>query len=1079
MAQQVVTELVIDSSRAVSGANEYTRAMDGAQSAMQRSLGAMSDGIAEVRDGIAGMGQAATNIVPSVGQLAIGIGAAGAAVLAMSALVKEFTRGLADMGQAARRAGLDVESFQKLQFAASLEGIANKDFSSGVEKMAMRLNDASRNENDLSKLLDANNIKFKDANGTLISTNALLEKARDLISREPIEQNKRVIAEMLGLTKEWVPLLDKSAQAFAASQDEAKALGLVINADVIKKAEDFDREWRKSSTVFSTWIKAQLAELLPLLDDLISRAGDFAASVKSSLDAAANSPAGQEFTARSNRAATILEMLSSENDAKENADIVAAAAKAMAGTLSDATTKLLDQQIAVKSLAQFWNDYAASMFNAASASDKYLKSLAANDNGPRPIIPAKDTTDSKDALDRSIESLKRHTEVTLADADAQGLGAQALQEYRAIAELVAAAERAGIDVTGKLGEKFADLATKAGEAARRSRRPRSIRISISRRRRACCRMTTWRLPPAARHLWQRCSGRDGVDRGVADASQRRDPRRARQCDKFCRHAGEGPVRRQGGLRLGREGPRGSLKISRQHGDQAASLRRFREGGGLGDLGGGHLGCLAGQSRQRSQGHDRHARSAQPTAPALRPGDQRHQHAAGPARRLRRECGASANRRSPQGRRADECAAAGAAAERLKIETDFQKQAAELEKQAADARLARQQSLEDRIFAATNDTSTLQGALAAQQRDFAKERLDEAKNGNLDLAQLTVAQQAEELALRKSFNDKAIAETKRAEQERLDAINGTAKSVVDYLNGLVSGPSSTLSPTATLANAQSVYNANLGLAQVGNIDAQNKFVSLADNLEKAARAVYASGQGYQDIRSQIISQGLALPAVQQTTDPVVIELRKSAIQGLQGTAAQQLQLLNQQLSGSATVVVTPVTTVGNQGKVTVTNNYTGQSSAPTSDVANNMLTALNKIVINTWATATNTHSLMLPSGGLFDPPLSKFGVYAQGGTIPPFGLGLVSEHLNPTFMRAGPEPIHVFPGAPSNDNSALLAEVRALRAEVASFRKENGINTMNAAGNVCVEVKATTGAVKAQTDTLAAQERQSNRQRKVA
>jgi hypothetical protein len=56
-----------------------------------------------------------------------------------------------------------------------------------------------------------------------------------------------------------------------------------------------------------------------------------------------------------------------------------------------------------------------------------------------------------------------------------------------------------------------------------------------------------------------------------------------------------------------------------------------------------------------------------------------------------------------------------------------------------------------------------------------------------------------------------------------------------------------------------------------IDAQNKFVSLADNLEKAARAVYASGQGYQDIRSQIISQGLALPAV-QTTDPVVVELR---------------------------------------------------------------------------------------------------------------------------------------------------------------------------------------------------------------
>jgi hypothetical protein len=1189
MAQQVVTELVIDSSRAVSGANEYTRAMDGAQSAMQRSLGAMSDGIAEVRDGIAGMGQAATNIVPSVGQLAIGIGAAGAAVLAMSALVKEFTRGLADMGQAARRAGLDVESFQKLQFAASLEGIANKDFSSGVEKMAMRLNDASRNENDLSKLLDANNIKFKDANGTLISTNALLEKARDLISREPIEQNKRVIAEMLGLTKEWVPLLDKSAQAFAASQDEAKALGLVINADVIKKAEDFDREWRKSSTVFSTWIKAQLAELLPLLDDLISRAGDFAASVKSSLDAAANSPAGQEFTARSNRAATILEMLSSENDAKENADIVAAAAKAMAGTLSDATTKLLDQQIAVKSLAQFWNDYAASMFNAASASDKYLKSLAANDNGPRPIIPAKDTTDSKDALDRSIESLKRHTEVTLADADAQGLGAQALQEYRAIAELVAAAERAGVDVTGKLGEKFADLATKAGEAARALAQAKvDSNIDFATKTRL--------LSNDDVAIATQLRGIYGNDVPAALASTEASQ-----------------MRLNGAIREGRDNAinfvdtlvKGLFDAKAGSDSVAKGLEALSKSLAStaikqllsGDFEKAAVSAISAVVTWVASlvSHANDLKGTIDTLDRLNQLRLRFVQATNDTNTLQGQLAVfDANAVLQQ---IDEARKGGAlmnallqvqSAERLKIETDFQKQAAEIEKQAADARLARQQSLEDRIFAATNDTSTLQGALAAQQRDFAKERLDEAKNGNLDLAQLTIAQQDEELALRKSFNDKAIAETKRAEQERLDAINGTAKSVVDYLNGLVSGPSSTLSPTATLANAQSVYNANLGLAQVGNIDAQNKFVSLADNLEKAARAVYASGQGYQDIRSQIISQGLALPAVQQTTDPVVIELRNvltainsgntilssnaqaianlllptmgqsmtfaqfvqgitgntlstidapsgirlqnvfneldgngngilekseaikaatqgtaarevnveqytfdtrqnvsagntvlSAIQGLQGTAAQQLQLLNQQLSGSATVVVTPVTTVGNQGKVTVTNNYTGQSSAPTSDVANNMLTALNKIVINTWATATNTHSLMLPSGGLFDPPLSKFGVYAQGGTIPPFGLGLVSEHLNPTFMRAGPEPIHVFPGAPSNDNSALLAEVRALRAEVASFRKENGINTMNAAGNVCVEVKATTGAVKAQTDTLAAQERQTERKRKVA
>jgi hypothetical protein len=47
----------------------------------------------------------------------------------------------------------------------------------------------------------------------------------------------------------------------------------------------------------------------------------------------------------------------------------------------------------------------------------------------------------------------------------------------------------------------------------------------------------------------------------------------------------------------------------------------------------------------------------------------------------------------------------------------------------------------------------------------------------------------------------------------------------------------LSPSAKLANAQSIYNANLGLAQGGNIDAVTKFPKAADDLLKAAQAMF--------------------------------------------------------------------------------------------------------------------------------------------------------------------------------------------------------------------------------------------------
>jgi hypothetical protein len=121
----------------------------------------------------------------------------------------------------------------------------------------------------------------------------------------------------------------------------------------------------------------------------------------------------------------------------------------------------------------------------------------------------------------------------------------------------------------------------------------------------------------------------------------------------------------------------------------------------------------------------------------------------------------------------------------------------------------------------------------------------------------------------------------------DAQNGAAKNVLDYLTNLTSGPGSTSSRMDTLTAAAAAYNANTALAIGGNIDAQNKWASLADNLEKAARAVYASSQGYQDIKSQIISQGLALPSVQNTTDPVLAAMRDvlSAINA--GNATQAL------------------------------------------------------------------------------------------------------------------------------------------------------------------------------------------------
>jgi hypothetical protein len=430
----------------------------------------------------------------------------------------------------------------------------------------------------------------------------------------------------------------------------------------------------------------------------------------------------------------------------------------------------------------------------------------------------------------------------------------------------------------------------------------------------------------------------------------------------------------------------------------------------------------------------------------------------------------------------------------------------------------------------------------------------------------------------------------------DAQNSAAKNVADFLNNLVAGPSSTSSPIATLASANTLYNANLPLAQAGNVDAQNKFVSLADNLEKAARVVYASGTGYQDIKNQIINQGLNLPAVQATTDPVTAAVRDAitaiqignaaqatnatltgsilpavnagnaaavaaslatyfnqidpsgklnsvvantlgvwqqtgnlslldpinakvntnntltgttnsltdagnstlaAIQGLQLTATNQLNLLNSAVNPAANGVILTYTVTG------------AGTSAPTTDhttFTDQMLTTLYKIEINTWATAGNTRGLsggaardgLHAAGGLITGPgtgtsdsiramLSNREFVIKNAAVERFGVGFF-EQLNagimpPVFNDNRPinvaAPVFRGGGGDNGSSAALLAEVKRLNEKIDRLERVVAGSGANIARTVMEGTDKVADKVDNQTGALASQERQSNRQRKVA
>lgn len=225
--------------------------------------------------------------------------------------------------------------------------------------------------------------------------------------------------------------------------------------------------------------------------------------------------------------------------------------------------------------------------------------------------------------------------------------------------------------------------------------------------------------------------------------------------------------------------------------------------------------------------------------------------------------------------------------------------------------ARRLAYQDRLFNALNDTSTLEGQLAAYDRQALRDREAEFKAGNEAIVDLEAAQMAERFNIIRDFNQKALDDQKRAVEEARSYWERFSRKIKEYLDGLRAGSGSPLSPEARLAAAQSQYNAERALAQGGNRDALDSITKYADDFLNAARDFYGSSVGFQDVFTQIQNQLGALPA-QVSPEQLIV----NAIDASKTATVNAIDLMKSTLqtavnSGSAQNIATALSTYFNK------------------------------------------------------------------------------------------------------------------------------------------------------------------------
>lgn len=229
---------------------------------IQRSGADAAKGINGVTSAVKSLGEQAAPVERHVSSLVTGFGllTGGAIVAGVSAVIasiKSYGDELVDLGQKARRSQMSLLEFQTAQQTLFVSGnLGAEEFARGVEAIAKNLNDANREENTLSKLLDANNIKWKDGHEVVISTNRALEVMSDLIRNARTEQDKIKVAEAFGVSKDFIPAVERGSEELRRLGDNVVETGGLIDSNLIAKAEKFSEKWRQWSTQALTWIKA-------------------------------------------------------------------------------------------------------------------------------------------------------------------------------------------------------------------------------------------------------------------------------------------------------------------------------------------------------------------------------------------------------------------------------------------------------------------------------------------------------------------------------------------------------------------------------------------------------------------------------------------------------------------------------------------------------------------------------------------------------------------------------------------------------------------------------------------------------
>ncbi len=281
------------------------------QASANPAFRAISAGVSEVKQGVAGLADeagAAGRVLGAFGVAGVAAAAAlGGAAIAFGQAVKAMQLG-DEISDAAAKVGISTDALQEYRYAISQAGGATQDADAAIAAFTRTLGAA---ESGLSSKamkafkalgFTAEDLKgFKDADAAL---QAVAGKIADLGS----EAERAAVADKLGLTP-LLPLLREGTDSIDQLRAAAHSLGYVMDAEVIAAMGEANDKFEAASLIIKTQFAEAFVQLVPILVEVMGAIAALARQTNNFFDGFAKMEDRQRQSLVDRRAALLSRMV--------------------------------------------------------------------------------------------------------------------------------------------------------------------------------------------------------------------------------------------------------------------------------------------------------------------------------------------------------------------------------------------------------------------------------------------------------------------------------------------------------------------------------------------------------------------------------------------------------------------------------------------------------------------------------------------------------------------------------------------------------------------------------------------------